>query len=39
MDLIHSSLSLPHHFNSINEGLTVEKGEIENNNYSVMLSM
>ena len=28
MDLIHSTLSLLHHFNSINEGLTMEKGEM-----------
>ena len=28
MDLIHSSLSLLHRFNSINEGTTKEKGGI-----------
>ena len=36
MDLIHSTLSLLHHFNSINEIPTMEK--MENKNGSVMLS-
>ena len=40
MDLIHSFLSLPYHFNPINEGKAMEEGgwKIRELKYSVMLS-